>query len=309
MLNTKKLVSLAAFFIILPVILLSNINAQLTPTELPVIPVVGPAPDQEQFFIIDNIKNYTGYGEYTDNPEYSLFYNASLAFDGKENTWSFWSQYGKAGFKVDLDKPLQVPVCAAELIVLNPNNGAFRLGLGSQSFEGVLNTKQIFGMTGCITDVDEITLDVEAPSKWTTISEIKLYTNTTAPPPPPPECEPGYHWDQLLQKCVPDVVPPPVTNVTELYFNNTKAIMYMEDSQLIVALDPNSTKIEPNPTLPPTPIPNTPDPVSPVPPPTPPVDPDDEDEDEEDEDDDEDEEDTTEEQNSVLDRMKEWQNK
>ena len=57
-----------------------------------------------QLIILSNIKSTNSAGEYV-NHEYTDLYNVRNLFDNLTNTWSFWSQYGKSGFSVDLDKP------------------------------------------------------------------------------------------------------------------------------------------------------------------------------------------------------------
>ena len=199
---------------------------------------------KEQLFVTkDNIKSIDSFGDYEKiNPEYSNFYNASNLFDGKQNSYSFFSEYGPSGFEVELNNPLPKPVCSIEIGVFNPQNTDFSFKLNDRTMNGNLNGAVIEGdLNPCVEDLQDIQMDftgvnATGAKKWTTLSEVKLFTNDTIII-EPPICGPGTHLENGV--CVPDVVNPPPTqgNVTFVNIENTTAFMNVTDSTLVINID------------------------------------------------------------------------
>jgi len=201
----------------------------------------------KQLLIGSNIQTIDAFGKYNDTA-YTNFYNVRNLFDNQTNTWSFWSQYDKSGFVISLD-PLDKPVCSVEIDVNNPKNTPFNLRLGNPetfvNFDGELDKpKEILNIEPCLNDVKGISATFNADKKWTTLSEIKLFSNgTNIPPVEPPTCQTGYHWDPVKKKCVPDVVNPG-GNVTHITISNSTATMDVTDSKLILNIDADTQIIE-----------------------------------------------------------------
>lgn len=220
--------------ILLPVMAVVNSNAQ---------------EQKEQLFVTkDNIKSIDSFGDYEAiNPEYTNFYNASNLFDGKQNSYSFFSEYGPAGIDLELNNPLEKPVCSVEIGVFNPQNTAFEFKLNDKTLTGFLSGAVIEGnFDTCVKDLKTIEMDfagvnATGAKKWTTLSEVKLFTNDTIII-EPPICGPGTHLDPTTGQCVPDVINPPPTqgNVTHVNIINTTATMNVTDSTLIISIDESS---------------------------------------------------------------------
>ncbi len=180
--------------------------------------------EKQQVIITDNIKNYSIYGNDKVSSDYREIYTPLKAFDNLEPnaqvTHTYWSDYGDAGFIVNLKGNLDRAICSAEILQPTPRNAPFLLTLNSKSVEGVLDaTTKTVSFPECVKNVNEIKLDVKAPDKWTTLSEIKLFTNKIIPPVEPPICPPGTYWDSTLKKCVENV--PGKINQTILVTNST----------------------------------------------------------------------------------------
>jgi hypothetical protein len=181
--------------------------------------------EKEQVFINkDNIKNYTSHGSPLVSSDYRDVYNPTKVFDNLLPTTDVpntkWSDYDDADFTILLKNKLDRVICSAEIIQETPRNSPFLLSLSTQSVEGVLDsTTKTVTFPTCVKDVKDITLQVIAPDKWTSISEIKLFTDKKIPPPEPPICPPGTYYDSNLEKCVENV-PNPV-NQTVLVTNST----------------------------------------------------------------------------------------
>jgi len=198
----------------------------------------------KQILINNNLQSVESFGKY-NNSVYTDFYNPSNLFDNQINTWSFWSQYGKSGVSVDLKKPLDRFVCNVEIDVFNPKNTPFNMKLtGNDSsfvnFDGVLDTaNETIVIDNCLSKMVSADFTFDAPKKWTTLSEIKLFSNTTGNGGPiePPVCGPGTHEQD--GQCVPDVTLPP-GNYTKLNINNSTVYANITDSTLVINLDPDT---------------------------------------------------------------------
>ena len=170
-----------------------------------------------------------------------------------------------AGFNVLLEKPLESPVCSIEAYVSNPKNVSFNMIVGnlnnSVEYAGNLDAVQeIINIEGCIAGVEAIAFKFDAPDKWTTLSEVKLFSNETVDPGPvePPVCLPGTHLENGV--CVPDVVipEPGVSNITKLNINNSTVYANITDSKVVLNIGGDSQVIENNanpPVIPPPPQP------------------------------------------------------
>jgi hypothetical protein len=204
------------------------------------------AAGSKQILINNNIQSVESFGKYNDSA-YTDFYNPSNLFDNQINTWSFWSQYGKSGISVDLKKPLDRPVCNVEIDVFNPRNTPYNMHLTGNDtsfvdYNGNLDTaNETIKIDNCQPKLVSLDFTFDAPKKWTTISEIKLFSNTTTGGGPiePPVCGPGTHEED--GQCVPDVTLPP-GNYTKLNISNSTVFANITDSKLVINLDP-ATKV------------------------------------------------------------------
>ena len=201
----------------------------------------------KQLLIGSNINTIDAFGKYNDTA-YTNFYNVRNLFDNQTNTWSFWSQYDKSGIVLALSNPLDKPVCSVELDVYKPQNTPYNMRLGSLdtfvNFDGNLaNSKEVINIDNCIKDVKGISLTFNADKKWTTLSEFKLFSNSTnIPPVEPPICTNGYHYDPIKKVCVPDIGGG--GNVTHITINNGTALMDVTDSKIVLNIDADSQIIE-----------------------------------------------------------------
>ena len=162
-------------------------------------------PTIKQLLIKDAIKSYEDYGGYTKS-DYREIYNPLKMFDNEKvtvnTTHSFWSQYSDSGFLINLNQPLNQSICSMELEVFNPKNSPYVLEIGGKTFNGSLDSTKVPINLGCIDKVDKFSFSFDADNKWTTISEIKLFTEKKIPPVEPPVCPPNSYWDEKLKKCV-----------------------------------------------------------------------------------------------------------
>lgn len=196
----------------------------------------------------DNIKSLTSYGKFNQT-YYTNFYNASNLFDNNLADYSSFSDWKQSGISLELKKPLDKPVCGVELHAINPKNQHFKLQINNITFTGFLNLPFASGtVTPCEKDVSSIKIDftpdksLPIEKQWTTVSELKLFTNGTVIDPEPPVCPPGTHWDKDLEKCVPDVISGPGGgNATTINLDNTNVTMNVKNSNMSVTLDENST--------------------------------------------------------------------
>ena len=232
-------------------------------------PPVPPVGNQSQISILNEIQNTESFGQW-NNTDYTNFYNVKNLFDNMTNSWSFWSQYGKsAGWSAQFN-PLQYPVCSAEIDVFDPKSTPFSLKIGNnesvQEINSVLDTtKEIMNIPDCLANATAMMFTSDAPGNWTTLSEVRLFSNqttTTPPPVEPPVCGPGTTWNPETQTCEPDIVvppgepPTPTTNITKLNIHNSTVYANITDSKVVLNIGGNCQVIENNanpPVIPPPP--------------------------------------------------------
>ena len=203
----------------------------------PIDPPPPPPPiNTSQILLTDLITSTTSNGSYTD-PDHAKQYNVSNLFDNKINTYSFWVQRDLSSFTVTLGESLDKPICSIELDSYQPElksqNYNIKMADTESEFlfdyKGVLDTNpEIINLDTCVTDMQQFGIEFTPvpPSRWTALSEVKLFTNSTIitpPPPPPPDCDPGYHLENGV--CVPDTIPPPppIINIGNGTFNITNS--------------------------------------------------------------------------------------
>ena len=183
-----------------------------------------PITNQSQIVLNNLIQSTTSTGEYKD-PDYIAQYNVNNLFDNLINTYSFWSQKGQSSFEVILNQALKTPLCSIEFDVYNPANQKYNFkAIDTESellldFNGTLDaSKEIVNINGCVSGVKQfgmqftpaiVTAATSGIDKWTILSEMKLFTNSTTQPPPIEVCDQGYHYDPITKTCVKDTVPPP----------------------------------------------------------------------------------------------------
>lgn len=210
------------------------------------------AAEQKQIIIQDNIKNYTIYGSDKLKPGYADTYNPTNLFDNllpnATVTSTMWSDYGDAGFIVNLKNQLNKPICSAEIFVFSPKNSPFLLTLGNQAVEGVLDSTKIpISFEDCVKNLKTIKFDVKAKDKYTSLQEIKLFTEEKIPPIEPPICPPKSYWDDKLKICVEITNPVNGTSIV-----NSTISMKVSNSTINILADSTNNKI--NNTLPVPPI-------------------------------------------------------
>jgi hypothetical protein len=243
---------------------------------LPVISIIAQQEKiiKEQIIIPkDNIKSLSSYGNYEIvNPDYIKTYNASLLFDNKVGGDSFWSNWGDSGWKLELNNPIiEKEVCSIEMGVLNPQNNTYTFKMNNSTSTGILSSNNITSIVDpCMSNLTNMSMDINTDetkptqTRWTSISEVKLFSNKTIVIPPPP--------------------PPPEENVTKIILNDTNVTMSAIDSNIDLILEGNSTiNLPPNAFHTPTPPP----PIVVEQPPQPQPEPEEEEEEEEEDDDDE----------------------
>ncbi len=202
----------------------------------------------------NNFKSIDSFGKW-NNTDYTSFYNVKNLYDNLTNTWSFWSQLGNAGWAVNLNQPLQPLVCSIEIDVYKPKNAPFTFELGNDervaSLDGILdNSKETIFVEGCMKDVNRMGFNTNpGPGNWSSLSEVKLFSNTTTVPPvEPPVCGPGTHLENGI--CVPDKIPPvepPVyPNATKFTINNSTVFMNVTDSRIILNISDDTQVIQNN---------------------------------------------------------------
>lgn len=213
--------------------------------------------DSGKQIIVNNIQKSDAFGKW-NNTDYTSFYSVKNLFDNQTNSWSFWGQYGVSGWNVLLEQPLKAPVCSVEIDVYNPKNTPYSFIIGNNETMAEINnnlldtTKEVIEITdNCIQNVTAMQFMSNAPGNWTTLSEVKLFSNQTTEPgpgPEPPVCPPDMHWDATLQKCVPNVVEPPpepipVGNITKLTISNSTVFANITDSRIIMNVNDNQSQI------------------------------------------------------------------
>ena len=206
---------------------------------------------KEQIIIKNNISKYTDYGEYLKQI-YRDEYTPLKAFDNllptNQITTTLWSQFGNAGFVVDLKNSINQPVCYAEIVVLEPRNAPFLLTVGDKAVEGKLDsTLTQVNFPECVTNANQIKFDVKS-DYWTSIAEIKLYTDNIVPPIEPPVCPPDSYWDEKLKECV--AIISPISNGTTivnstitLNVSNSTVTVNADETSKVVATTPIGTPL------------------------------------------------------------------
>lgn len=182
--------------------------------------------EEEQIILNpNNIKELVAFGE-TDKPWYPENYPPEYLFDNLINSYSFWTQQGNAGFNLELKEKLDKSVCSIELGVLQPQNTPFSLAVNEKVVTGTLNNEKIIIKIGssnndnCIPNVTKLSMNFTPIDRifWTTLSEIKLFSDKTQPPPP--------------------VVVP--GNSTKFIIDNSNVTMDLNDSQVTIKIGNNA---------------------------------------------------------------------
>jgi hypothetical protein len=142
------------------------------------------------------------------------------AIDNNLNTR--WSNLG-VGSWIQADLGSQMTTCSIDITWYNGNQRQNNFVI-SVSSDGSTFTNPVFAgkSTGTTLSSPErynlpantvgrfvrITVNGNTQNNWASITEIAVngFAGTTSPPPPPPPqtCPQGQHWDDILQKCVPD---------------------------------------------------------------------------------------------------------
>lgn len=209
-------------------------NPQIEPPNQSVLPpTVSPPPQGLQQIIINpgSVKSLDSWGEIKD-PRYTGFYTVKNTIDNKVDENSFWSQYGKSGFNIELyPEALQnYEVCHAEVVVHNPKGAQSTLTINSnQNYTGILdNTTEKVDFNTCMKNVDEIGMSFDAPKKYTSIGELKLFGKLVNQPPPVPQPQ--------------QPVPGTEGNTTKIEIKNSNAIIDIINSTVTFKFDPHSAQ-------------------------------------------------------------------
>lgn len=203
------------------------------------------AQQQQQQIIInkDNIKTLTSYGNYEIvNPDYIKIYNASLLFDNIQDGNSYWSDWGDSGWKLELLNPLENEVCSIEMGVLNPQNNIFSFKINNSTTTGILNNSTInFNLNPCLVNMTTMSMDINTnetkptDTRWTSISEVKLFSNETIIVEPPTD---------------------PDENMTKILISDSKIKMTVNNSTIDLTLEDGAViNLPPNAFPPPPPPP------------------------------------------------------
>lgn len=163
----------------------------------------------------NNIKELKAFGE-TDKPWYPENYPPEYIFDNLINSYSFWTQQGNSGFNLILKEKLEQPICSIEIGSLQPQNQPFSLAINDKIVNGTLNSETVqinFANDQCVSNVNKLSMNFTPSDSilWTTLSEIKLFSDTK--PEPPPVVLPG--------------------NVTKFIITNSTVTIDLENSEVI----------------------------------------------------------------------------
>lgn len=189
-------------------------------------PTVSPPPQGLQQIIINpgSVKSLDSWGEIKD-PGYTGFYTVKNTIDNKVDEISFWSQYGKSGFNIELyPEALQnYQVCHAEVVVHNPKTTSATLTInGNNNYTGILdNTTEKIDFNTCMKNVENIGMSFDSDKKYTSIGELKLY-------------------GKLVNQPIPQ--PIPQGNTTKIEIKDSNAIIDIINSTVTFKFDPHSAQ-------------------------------------------------------------------
>ena len=165
---------------------------------------------------------------------YTSKYNASNLFDNKINNRSYFSDIGRSGFDATFE-PLKEPVCFAQIHVYNQQGSNYNLKISNGDkfifYESKLNLPvETIESQDCIEGANQITGNFFAADDiYTTISEIKLFSNSTVVNP----CTPGSHIDPETGECVPN-------GNGDINIINSTATINSNNSDIVLNLDEDS---------------------------------------------------------------------
>ena len=197
----------------------------------------------KQLLVSNYIKDTEAFGQFNQS-YYSDEYTVRNLFDNQINNVSYWSELANSGIAALFSKPLPNSICNLEYHVYNPQNTNYNLNIISPNktidYNGKLESSvEKINIENCISNATQISTTFDAgPETWTTISEIKLYTNETVVVPPPEPCLPGFSKDPTTGQCVPN----PDTNTTRISIINSMAVMDITNSQVLLNAD-RDTKV------------------------------------------------------------------
>lgn len=204
---------------------------------------VNAAHSGKQVLISSNIESSDSFGKW-NNTDYTNFYNVRNLFDNSTDEVSSWSQYGESGWNVKLQPPLNNNICGVEIDVVTPKNTPFSFIIGNNATNAEVssvldNNKEVINIDNCIKNVTALGFISTAPGNWTTLSEVKLFTNETGGTIPDPEpCPEGTHKDPVTGLCIPDEEPEPEpevpANITKLTITNSTVLANITDSKVIL---------------------------------------------------------------------------
>ena len=206
--------------------------------------------EKKQVFISnDNIKKVDSIGDYKGE-KHTSFFTPNKLVDNLTNTYSFWSQNGDSSFSIELKEAIPSPICALDIGVKEPElNTPFTIKLSNSSAfkqaSGILDqANKKATIDKCLNNVNKIEMSFKPTSlnvedRWTILSEIKLFTDTSivVPPVDPPICKPDEHIEG--DKCVPNPVDPP-TNVNGSISNSNITLMVSNSTVTIIADEKSS---------------------------------------------------------------------
>jgi hypothetical protein len=162
-----------------------NCTVVQPPTPTPTPPVVT---GLEQIILSNRIIDYKVLGGSITDPRYTTHFGLKNAFDNIINNTSYWSQSGKVGFTITLDRPLsEYEVCSASIDVYKARNIPFTLKIGTApDYNGVLDSlsKNIV-LDKCITNVNSVSMYFDSGKDFTSLAEIKLFGKRLANLSPP----------------------------------------------------------------------------------------------------------------------------